>query len=122
MSAVGFVSPMLVLSTNRLPDDPAWAYEIKLDGYRAIAFNADGELHLRSRNDNDFGARYPTVLKREGLEAPSDVVRRFPYAFVASIARREGMTWSEVVRDALYEVYGIGELEELPRPEAIGYK
>jgi ATP-dependent DNA ligase len=50
------------LSTGRLPRDPAWQYEIKLDGNRAVAFKADGELHLRSRNNNDFRARHPTIL------------------------------------------------------------
>lgn len=36
-------------------------YEIKLDGYRAIAFKTGGTLHLRSRNDNDFAVKYPTI-------------------------------------------------------------
>ena len=36
-----------------------WVYELKLDGYRAIAFKRDGTVHLRSRNDNDFSVRYP---------------------------------------------------------------
>ena len=54
---------MLLLRSETLPDDPArWAYELKLDGYRAIAFKSDGRLHLRSRNDNDFAARYASVL------------------------------------------------------------
>lgn len=59
----GFVSPMLLLQTERLPDDStAWQYEIKLDGYRAIAFNASGHACLRSRNDSDFNGRYPGVV------------------------------------------------------------
>jgi ATP-dependent DNA ligase len=33
---------------------PQWAYELKLDGYRAIAFKSKGRVHLRSRNDKDF--------------------------------------------------------------------
>jgi DNA ligase D-like protein (predicted ligase) len=37
-------------------------YELKLDGYRAIAFKRNGAIHLRSRNDNDFNARYPAVV------------------------------------------------------------
>jgi len=55
---------MLLLKSEALPDDPArWLYELKLDGYRAIAFKSDGRLHLRSRNDNDFTARYAAVVR-----------------------------------------------------------
>jgi ATP-dependent DNA ligase len=35
-----------------------WLYEIKLDGYRALAIKTSGKLHLRSRNDSDFTSRY----------------------------------------------------------------
>ena len=60
----GFVEPMLLLRTETLPDEPArWEYQLKLDGYRAIAFKTGGKLHLRSRNDNDFSVRYPAVLR-----------------------------------------------------------
>jgi bifunctional non-homologous end joining protein LigD len=58
-----FIEPMLVLKTESLPQGEAWSYEIKLDGYRAIAFKTGGTLHLRSRNDNDFSVRYYPVLK-----------------------------------------------------------
>ena len=55
---------MLLLRTDTLPDDSArWAYELKLDGYRAIAFKTDGKVRLRSRNDNDFTNRYPSVIR-----------------------------------------------------------
>lgn len=65
---------MLLLSTDRLPDDPAkWEYQLKLDGYRAIAFKSGGQVHLRSRNDNDFVKRYPAVVR--GLaRLPDDTV------------------------------------------------
>jgi ATP-dependent DNA ligase len=49
--------------TDSLPDSPQWLYELKLDGYRAIAFKRDGVVHLRSRHDNDFSGRYPGVVK-----------------------------------------------------------
>ena len=54
---------MLLLKTDALPDDRTrWIYQLKLDGYRAIAFKRAGTLHLRSRNDNDFSRRYPDVM------------------------------------------------------------
>lgn len=38
-----FIEPMLLLRTDRLPDDLSrWLYEIKLDGYRSIAFKSGG--------------------------------------------------------------------------------
>src|SRR5918994_1509461 len=62
-SSARFVEPMLLLRTDSLPDSEQWLYELKLDGYRAIAFKRDGVVHLRSRNDNDFSRRYPGVVK-----------------------------------------------------------
>src|SRR5688500_10884829 len=57
-----FIPPMLLLKTDRLPEGRQWLYQLKLDGYRSIAFRSNGRLHLRSRNDNDFANRYPAVL------------------------------------------------------------
>jgi ATP-dependent DNA ligase len=54
---------MLLLRTDMLPEGPEWGYEIKLGGYRAIAFKTGGKLYLRSRNDNDFALRYPSIAK-----------------------------------------------------------
>lgn len=60
----GFVEPMLLLRTEQLPDDlTRWSYQLKLDGYRAIAFKSGGTVRLRSRNDNDFTVRYPSVVR-----------------------------------------------------------
>jgi DNA ligase D-like protein (predicted ligase) len=58
-----FVEPMLLLRTDKLPEGEKWAYEIKLDGYRALGVKTDGKVHLRSRNDNDFSLRYPSIAK-----------------------------------------------------------
>ena len=69
-----FIEPMLLLRTDALPgDSERWEYQLKFDGYRAIAFKTAGKLHLRSRNDNDFSVRYADVLK--GLaKLPDDTV------------------------------------------------
>jgi DNA ligase D-like protein (predicted ligase) len=59
-----FIDPMLLLRTDALSIDRGrWEYQLKLDGYRAIAFKTGGKIQLRSRNDNDFSVRYPAVVK-----------------------------------------------------------
>jgi ATP-dependent DNA ligase len=38
------VEPMLLLRTDKLPQGSAWLYELKLDGYRAVAFKDGGKV------------------------------------------------------------------------------
>jgi len=54
---------MLLLMTDALPSGEQWLYELKLDGYRAIAFKRNGTVSLRSRNNHDFNVRYPAVVE-----------------------------------------------------------
>jgi bifunctional non-homologous end joining protein LigD len=56
-----FFEPMLLLATNSLPEGEGWEYELKLDGYRAIAFKSNGRVQLRSRNNKDFALRYRAI-------------------------------------------------------------
>ena len=58
-----FIEPMLLLRADALPDDARWEYQLKLDGYRAVAFKSRGAVHLRSRNDKNFNTRYPAVIE-----------------------------------------------------------
>jgi len=60
---VRFIKPMLLLRTEKLPEGPDLQYEIKFDGYRALAMKSGGKVQLRSRNDNDFNGRYPGIVK-----------------------------------------------------------
>jgi bifunctional non-homologous end joining protein LigD len=55
------VQPMLASVIEKPFDDPDWLFEIKWDGYRAIAFIADGNVRLVSRNQNDLTPRYPEL-------------------------------------------------------------
>jgi ATP-dependent DNA ligase len=69
----GFIEPMLLVPSRTLPEGPDWLYELKLDGYRALAIKSGGRVQLRSRNDKDFNARYPALVKALG-SMPDDTV------------------------------------------------
>ena len=58
-----FIQPMLLQRREHLPERADWIYELKLDGYRALAIKTEGKVRLRSRNDNDFNHRYPSIVK-----------------------------------------------------------
>jgi DNA ligase D-like protein (predicted ligase) len=68
-----FIAPILLLRTSRLPEGPQWLYELKLDGYRAIAAKVNGEARLWSRNKNNFASRYPSVAAAL-TKLPNDTV------------------------------------------------
>ena len=44
-------------------DDPQWLYEVKWDGYRAVAFIHEGEARLVSRNQNDLTGEFPEIAQ-----------------------------------------------------------
>jgi bifunctional non-homologous end joining protein LigD len=52
---------MLATLVDRTFDDPQWLYEIKWDGYRALAFLDGGAVRLVSRNQNDLTTAYPEL-------------------------------------------------------------
>jgi bifunctional non-homologous end joining protein LigD len=56
------IAPMLARA-GQLPDeDGSWAYEVKWDGVRAIAYSQPGELRLESRNLKDITDTYPELF------------------------------------------------------------
>jgi bifunctional non-homologous end joining protein LigD len=56
----GIVPMAAKLSTLPRSDD-GWAYEIKWDGVRGIAYSQPGEWRLESRNLRDISAQYPEL-------------------------------------------------------------
>jgi bifunctional non-homologous end joining protein LigD len=52
---------MLATSIEEPFDGDDWLFEIKWDGYRAIAFIVEGKVRLVSRNQNDLTPRYPEL-------------------------------------------------------------
>lgn len=71
---------MQALLVTKLPEGERWLYEVKLDGYRAIAIKDGGDVTIRSRNNKDLTAAYPAVaaavraLKNHSLVLDGEIV------------------------------------------------
>jgi bifunctional non-homologous end joining protein LigD len=57
------VKPMLARAGSLPRKDDGWAYEIKWDGVRAIAYSTPGELRLESRNLKEITGSYPELAR-----------------------------------------------------------
>lgn len=57
------VNPMLCTLVDEPFSRDGWLFEIKWDGYRAIAAKHDGTLALYSRNHLDFSGKYPPIIE-----------------------------------------------------------
>lgn len=64
------LKPMLAELHDEVFDDPDWVYEMKYDGYRALALcNGAGHVELYSRNLLSFNDKYKAIV--EALKAIS---------------------------------------------------
>jgi len=69
-----YVEPMMVKPVRDLPKGDEWLYEVKWDGFRALALKHNSSVRLLSRNANDLSRHFPLVLKAiEGL-APKTIL------------------------------------------------
>jgi bifunctional non-homologous end joining protein LigD len=107
--------PMLATLGGDVPAGAGWLFEVKWDGYRAIATMRGGEVDLRSRNGNSLNDRFPTVVSAlvRALRTPDcvldgEVVAIGPdgrATFSAMQQGKQGTTYVYVAFDAL-EVEG----------------
>jgi DNA ligase D-like protein (predicted ligase) len=68
-----FIEPMECLGVTKVPDGSQWVYEIKLDGYRAIAVKIDGRLDLLSRRRKSLNKQFAPVAEAL-VELPDSTV------------------------------------------------
>ena len=68
--------PMLATLAEGIPAGTGWLFEVKWDGYRAIASAVNGEVSLKSRRGNDLTERFAAVRKalERSLKSPSCVI------------------------------------------------
>lgn len=63
-----FIKPMLCKVADKPFDDAEWAFEIKWDGYRAIADLSKDNIRLYSRNGIDFSKKFKKVTNSLKLQ------------------------------------------------------
>jgi len=116
------LDPMLATLVDKAFDDQGWVYEVKWDGYRAVAFKKGSKLELKSRNDKSFSEKFYPIydaLKSLDLDAVLDgeivVLGKNGTANFGSL-----QNWrSEADGDLVYYVFDIlwykgKDLKELP--------
>ncbi|HET8885776.1 MAG TPA: DNA ligase D, partial [Salinimicrobium sp.] len=57
------IKPMLATKTDKIFNKPDWIYEIKCDGYRAVANIENGKVELYSRNGLSFKKKFSSIVK-----------------------------------------------------------
>jgi bifunctional non-homologous end joining protein LigD len=57
-----FIEPMQA-KLVAAPPDGEWLYEIKFDGFRALALRGGSQARLLSRNEKDFGGKFPGIME-----------------------------------------------------------
>ena len=55
------IKPQLALTRKRLPEGEEWAYEPKLDGFRAIVFVDGDKAYIQSRGGKDLNRYFPEL-------------------------------------------------------------
>jgi len=68
---MSFLKPTECLMVSKLPEGPEWAYEFKLDGYRAQAHCNGKATKLLSRNGKNLGLLFPAMLSELAAAIPN---------------------------------------------------
>jgi ATP-dependent DNA ligase len=63
------LKPQLALSRKALPEGEEYVYEVKLDGFRCIAFVDGDDVFLQSRNGKTLGRYFPELALAGSLPA-----------------------------------------------------
>jgi bifunctional non-homologous end joining protein LigD len=102
---------MLATLERTVPSGEGWLFEVKWDGYRAIAYVRGGVAKLLSRNDNDLTPRFAQVAKEtaKAVKSPDAVLD----GEVCALDEQGRSSFSEMQKGSARLVYYVFDLLEL---------
>jgi bifunctional non-homologous end joining protein LigD len=105
-------APMLATLADAVPHGKEWTYEVKFDGFRALAYVRAGECTLVSRNGNSLTERFPGIAKdvAKATKSPNAVLDGEICRVNAETGRA---TFSELQQGGGVLVYYVFDLLEL---------
>ena len=111
-------APMLATLVAEPPRGEDWLFEVKWDGFRALATVAAGEATLVSRNGNDLTERFAGVAREVGraVRSPAAVLD----GEVCALDERGRPSFSAMQQGAAAHVYFVFDLLELEGEPLVG--
>jgi bifunctional non-homologous end joining protein LigD len=107
--------PMMATLEREVPRGDGWAFEVKWDGYRAVAYVRGGECTLVSRNDKPLTQRFPQIAKEivKAVRTPNAVLD----GEVCALDEQGRASFSEMQKGSnmlVYYVFDVLEVDGVP--------
>ncbi|MGK2317934.1 ATP-dependent DNA ligase [Gordonia rhizosphera] len=96
------IAPMLAKAVTTVPDqpdgDPAWSYEPKWDGFRALIFRDGDEVAIGSRGGKDLARYFPELVAAAKAELPEKAVVDGEIGVPALIGDTHRLDWDSLAQ------------------------
>jgi bifunctional non-homologous end joining protein LigD len=111
----GRYAPMLATLEREAPRGDGWLFEVKWDGYRALAYVHGGDCELVSRNGNSLTARFPAIAKEivKATRSPNAVLD----GEVCALDEQGRASFSEMQKGSnrlVYYAFDVLEIDGVP--------
>lgn len=117
MSRNRYYKPMLALSATEAFTDPDWIFEIKWDGFRAIAY-IEEPFSIRSRNGKELKQNFPelqqltSLAKNIVVDGEIVIMQHGALDFQALLERGQALSAGEIKRQRAPTVYIVFDILE----------
>jgi len=111
----GRYRPMLATLERGVPHGEQWTFEVKWDGYRALAYVHSGDCELVSRNDKPLTERFPHIAREvvKAVKTPNAVLD----GEVCALDEQGRASFSEMQKGSdrlVYYAFDVLEIDGMP--------